>query len=172
MTAVQDGPTNITLSWSPPSSGATGYVIHYESQGGDRGSATVSSGSTNRHTLSSLLDGDTYTISIFTTSPVLPSASVSTQLRLGDYQLLKNIICQTCIRLLFPSLYPSSLPSLSLSFSLSPLLLPSLSPSLSPSLPPSPSLHLHSHCSSKASIQHGCNPDNRHHTVSLLGSSS
>ena len=67
VTAVQTGPTNITVSWSP-SSNATGYRIDYDSSGGDSGNMTVSGGSTDEYVLTGLQNGDTYTISIVATS--------------------------------------------------------------------------------------------------------
>ena len=75
MTAVQDGPTSIRVSWTPPSplGDTTGYRISYT--GG--GSADVDGGNTNSHTLTGLVNGLTYTVSIVGTSFVLPSAPVS-----------------------------------------------------------------------------------------------
>ena len=67
VTAVQTGPTSITVSWSP-SSNATGYRIDYDSSGGDSGNVTVSGGSTVMETLTGLQNGGTYTISIVATS--------------------------------------------------------------------------------------------------------
>ena len=75
VTAVQTGPTSIRVTWSP-SSDATGYRIDYDSSGGDRGSVTVSCGSTDMETLTGLQNGDTYTISIVALSQLLPSESV------------------------------------------------------------------------------------------------
>ena len=84
MTAVQDGPTNILVSWSP-SSDATGYRIDYDSIGGDSDSVVTSGGSTNplTHTLMNLQNGDTYTISIVATSSDLPSESVLADMTVG-----------------------------------------------------------------------------------------
>ena len=78
VTAVQDGPTSIRVSWTPPSplGDTTGYRISYT--GG--GSVDVYGGNTNSHTLTGLTNGQTYTISIMSTSSssgVLPSAPVS-----------------------------------------------------------------------------------------------
>ena len=77
VTAVQDGPTSIRVSWTPPSplGDTTGYRISYT--GG--GSADVDGGNTNSHTLTGLTNGQTYTISIVGTSSssVLSSAPVS-----------------------------------------------------------------------------------------------
>ena len=84
MTAIQDGPTSIIVSWSP-SSDATGYRIDYDSIGGDSDSVVTSGGSTDEYTLTNLQNGDTYTISIVaTSSSVLPSESVLTVVGLGE----------------------------------------------------------------------------------------
>ena len=75
MTAVQDGPTSIIVSWTP-SSDATGYRIHYTSVS-DSGNETVSDGSTETHTLTGLVNGETYNISVVATSDSLPSETVA-----------------------------------------------------------------------------------------------
>ena len=80
MTAVQDGPTSITVTWSP-SSDATGYTISYT--GGSSGSETVSGGSTNNYTLTGLTNGQTYTISIVATSNNLASDTVTVDMAVG-----------------------------------------------------------------------------------------
>ncbi|CAI8054763.1 Receptor-type tyrosine-protein phosphatase F, partial [Geodia barretti] len=58
VTAVQDGPTSITVTWTPPSplDGITGYTISYTG-GGSSGSETVSGGDTNSYTLTGLTNG-------------------------------------------------------------------------------------------------------------------
>ena len=81
MTAVQDGPTSIRVSWTP-SSDATGYRIHYTSVS-DSGSETFSNGSTETHTLTGLMNGETYIISIIGTSSNLPSESVAEHRAVG-----------------------------------------------------------------------------------------
>ena len=75
MTAVQDGPTSITVSWMQ-STDATGYRIHYTSVS-DSGNETVSDGSTETHTLTGLMNGVTYTISVAATSNQLSSVGVA-----------------------------------------------------------------------------------------------
>ena len=65
MTAVQDGPTSIRVSWAP-SSDATGYRITYTGGGGSSDGVAV--GDTNTHTLMGLTNGESYTISIVGTS--------------------------------------------------------------------------------------------------------
>ena len=72
MTAVQDGPTSIRVSWAE-STNVTGYRIHYTSVSNE----TVSDGSTETHTLTGLMNGETYTISVVATSNNLPSESVT-----------------------------------------------------------------------------------------------
>ena len=75
VTAVQDGPTSIIVSWTP-SSDATGYRIHYTSVS-DSGNETVSDGSTETHTLTGLVNGETYNVSVVATSDSLPSEGVA-----------------------------------------------------------------------------------------------
>ena len=74
--AVQEGPTGIGVSWTPPTplGDTTGYRIYYSggSSGGHCGSVDVIGGSTDNHTLSWLLNGlqtgASYAISIVGTS--------------------------------------------------------------------------------------------------------
>ena len=76
--AVQEGPTSIRVSWSPPSplGDTTGYRIYYNSDS-DSGSEDVSGGSTNNYLLTGLQNGVSYTISIVGTSNHLPSEQVT-----------------------------------------------------------------------------------------------
>ena len=70
MTAVQDGPTSITVTWTPPSplGDTTGYRISFTG-GGD---VDIDGGSTNSYTLTGLTNGQTYTVSIVAISPNRP----------------------------------------------------------------------------------------------------
>ena len=79
VTAVQDGLTSIIVTWTA-SSDATGYRISYTSES-DSGIETVSDGSTETHTLTGLVNGETYTISIVSTasSPGPPRAPVEAE---------------------------------------------------------------------------------------------
>ena len=83
MTAVQSGPTSITVTWTPPSplDGITGYTISYT--GGSSGSEAVSGGDTNSYTLTGLTIGQPYTISIVATTNGLSSAPVQATVGLG-----------------------------------------------------------------------------------------
>ena len=78
LTTVQDGPTSILVSWSPPNplGDTTGYRIDY-TDGSSSDNVTVDDGSTDTYTLTGLQNGATYTISIMATSETsLPSESV------------------------------------------------------------------------------------------------
>ena len=68
LTAVQEGPTGIRVSWTPPTplGDTTGYRIYYS--GGSSGSVDVSGGSTHNHLLTGLQNGASYNISIVGTS--------------------------------------------------------------------------------------------------------
>ena len=74
--AVQEGPTGIRVSWTPPTplGDTIGYRIYYS--GGSSGSVDVSGGSTDNHLLTGLQNGVSYTISIVSTSEHLPSDRV------------------------------------------------------------------------------------------------
>ena len=74
--AVQEGLTNVRVSWSPPTPlrDTTGYRISYS--GGSSGSVDVSDVSTNTYTLTGLENGASYTISILGTSQHLPSDTI------------------------------------------------------------------------------------------------
>ena len=82
--AVQEGLTSVRVSWSPPSplGDTTGYRISYS--GGSSGSVDVSGGSTNTHTLTGLVNGASYTISIVVTALHLLSEVVEVDIGLGE----------------------------------------------------------------------------------------
>ena len=88
---VQDGPTSIRVTWTPPDplDGITGYRIDYTSGGGSSDSQTVSGGNTMTHTLSDLTNGETYTISIVATSSALSSDTVMANMLVGLSKFLK-----------------------------------------------------------------------------------
>ena len=85
--AVQEGPTSIRVSWSPPTplGDTTGYRIYHS--GGTSGSEDVSDGSTDNDLLTGLQNGDIYTISIMTlattSSQLLPSDTMTVNIGLG-----------------------------------------------------------------------------------------
>ena len=79
VTAVQDGPTSITLTWTPPSplGDTTGYKISFTG-GGNSDSVDVSGANTNSHTLTGLQSGQTYILSVIGTSQHLFSDTTTT----------------------------------------------------------------------------------------------
>ena len=78
--AVQEGPTSVRVSWSPPSplGDTTGYRISYS--GGSSGSVDVSDGSTDNYLLTDIETATSPTVSIAGTSDHLPSQPLSTEL--------------------------------------------------------------------------------------------
>jgi len=68
LTAVQEGPTGIRVSWTPPTplGDTTWYRIYYS--GGSSGSVDVGGGSTDNYLLTGLQNGVSYNISIVATS--------------------------------------------------------------------------------------------------------
>ena len=100
MAGVQDGPTSIRVTWTPPDplDGVTGYRIHHTTGGGSSGSQTVSGGNTMTHTLSDLTNGETYTMSIVATSNTLSSSAVMADMTVG---LSKFLIFMECIFIWF-----------------------------------------------------------------------
>ena len=83
MTAVQDGVTSVLVSWTP-SSDATGYMIYYISSGeGSSDSETVTGGDANSYTLSDLINGENYTISIVAMSNIPSSETVTLDMAVG-----------------------------------------------------------------------------------------
>ena len=75
VTAVQTGLTSIRVTWTA-SSDATGYRIHYTSDS-DSGSETISGRETVSHTLTGLVNGESYVISVAATSDQLSSVAVA-----------------------------------------------------------------------------------------------
>ena len=86
---VQDSPTSIRVTWTPPSplGDTTGYRIFYTGGGGSSDSVDVDGGNTNSHTLMGLTNRETYTISIMGTSSIF-----STPVEAGTVTLSKAIL--------------------------------------------------------------------------------
>ena len=81
--AVQEGPTSIRVSWSPPIplGDTTGYRIYYS--GGSSGSVDIIGSSTDNYILTSLQSGSTYVITIVGTSQHVRSNAVTNEILLG-----------------------------------------------------------------------------------------
>ena len=84
--AVQEGPTSVRVSWSPPTplGDTTGYRISYS--GGSSGSVDVSDGSTDNYLLTGLQSGAIYTISIMGISLHLRSEEVEVDIVIGTFR--------------------------------------------------------------------------------------
>ena len=79
MTAVQDGPTSIRVTWTPPSplGDSTGYIISFTSDSSSTGSENIDCGQTNTYTITGLNNGETYTVSVAKTAENrLPSLAI------------------------------------------------------------------------------------------------
>ena len=77
LTAVQHGLTNIIVTWTA-SDNATGYRIYYIGGGGDSGSIEIG-GNVTSLTLSGLMNGETYNISIVSTAENMPASTPITR---------------------------------------------------------------------------------------------
>ena len=91
--AVQEGPTSILVSWSPPIplGDTTGYRIYYS--GGSSGSVDVSDGSTDNYLLTGPQNGESYTISIVAASQHLPSESIATDITCTSSSKTDPTVC-------------------------------------------------------------------------------
>ena len=86
LSAIQLNITAVQVSWSAPASGATvtGYVIYYETTGGSEQSVTVGAAATE-YTLTGLMIGQMYNVSIVALSAQLPSiATNSVEVTVGQ----------------------------------------------------------------------------------------
>ena len=93
VTAVQETPTSIRISWSLSSS-ATGYMISYHSEGSNEMFVNINDGSTTYYLLTGLQSGTSYNVSIVATyDQSLPSDIVVLMVRLSEIILL----CTLCI---------------------------------------------------------------------------
>ena len=83
----QNGLDSVLVSWTPPSgeSDVTGYIIYYQQDGGQRISENAGATATTA-TITGLIAGATYSISMVATSRTLPSTETAAQtVTLGTY---------------------------------------------------------------------------------------
>ena len=106
VTAVQSGPTSVSVSWTAPTSGGpvTRYDIYYVANGGP----STSGGSTNStsYVLTNLQDGVQYNISVIAVGTSLPSLSANVTRTLSESHVI-------IIKVIHPSLlsHSTSVPS-------------------------------------------------------------
>ena len=88
VTAVQSGPTSVSVSWTAPTSGGpvTRYDIYYVANGGP----STSGGSTTStsYVLTNLQVGVQYNISVIAVGTYLPSQSASVVLTLSKFDVI------------------------------------------------------------------------------------
>ena len=117
--AVQEGPTSIRVSWSPPTplGDTTGYRIYFS--GGSNSSEDVSDGSTDNYLLTGLKNGDIYMVSIVATSQHFFSHTVFLNVTLGRWNCnsMYHILCRHCRLVSKPSVTAINVTSISLSWS-------------------------------------------------------
>ena len=91
LTAVQEDPTGIQVSWTPPTplGDTAGYRIYYS--GGSNGSVDVSGGSTDNYLVGSLQNGDNYTIRIVGISKHIFSEEVESSSSIPLSELLNLV---------------------------------------------------------------------------------
>ena len=76
VTVSQNGVGSVQVSWTPPSGEptVTGYIIYYQQQdGGHNGSEEVAGATATTATITGLMTGATYSITMVATSSTLPS---------------------------------------------------------------------------------------------------
>ena len=88
--AVQESPTGIRVSWTPPTplGDTNGYRIYYS--GGSSGSMDVSGGSTDNYLVTGLQSGASYTFSIMGTSNLISSILVEYPSNISLSELLQH----------------------------------------------------------------------------------
>ena len=83
MSVFQNGLDSVLVSWSAPPGGpdATGYIIYYQQDGGqglsENAGATATTATTA--TITGLIAGATYSITVVATSSTLPSIETAVQ---------------------------------------------------------------------------------------------
>ena len=75
MTVSQNGLDSVQVSWTPPSEepAVTGYIIYYQQQDGGHNGSEMAGATTTTATITGLIPGATYSITIVVTSSTLPS---------------------------------------------------------------------------------------------------
>ena len=122
VSVVQDGPTSVTVYWSP-SNYATGYIIHYNTSNDTTLTVCINDNSTDHYTLTDLEVAEAYTVLILATSIDLSSAAVEVTVKLSKPQPICECVLLCCIQLhLVPapgqvSLVVSSITATSISLS-------------------------------------------------------
>ena len=75
VTVSQNGVDSVQVSWTPPSGEptATGYIIYYQQQDGGHNGSEMTGTTATTVTITGLMTGATYSITMVATSTTLPS---------------------------------------------------------------------------------------------------
>ena len=75
MTVSQNGVDSVQVSWTPPSEEptVTGYIIYYQQQDGGHTTSKMAGATATTATITGLMTGATYSITMVATSSTLPS---------------------------------------------------------------------------------------------------
>ena len=75
MTVSQNGVDSVRVSWTPPPGepAVTGYIIYYQQQDGEHTDLEMAGANATTATITRLIIGATYSITMVTTSSTLPS---------------------------------------------------------------------------------------------------
>ena len=74
VTVSQNGVGSVQVSWTPPSGepNATGYIIYYQQQDGGHNGSVMAGATATTATITGLMTGATYFITMVVTSSTLP----------------------------------------------------------------------------------------------------
>ena len=89
----QNGLDRVLVSWTPPSGepSVTGYIIYYQQDGGERLSQNAGATATTA-TITGLIAGAAYSITMLATSSTLPSTETAVQIYIGIHVTYDTII--------------------------------------------------------------------------------
>ena len=75
VTVSQNGVGSVHVSWTPPSRGpaVTSYIIYYQQQDGGHNGSEMAGATATTATITGLMTGATYSITMVATSSTLPS---------------------------------------------------------------------------------------------------
>ena len=81
VTVSQNGVDSVQVSWTPPAGepAMTGYIIYYQQQDGGHTDSEMAGATATTATVTGLIIGATYSITMVTTSSTLPSTVTSAE---------------------------------------------------------------------------------------------
>ena len=93
VTVSQNGVGSVQVSWTPPSGepNATGYIIYYQKQDGGHTDSEMAGATTTTATITGLMTGATYSITMVAMSSTLPSIVTA-----GETITIGMMFSETC----------------------------------------------------------------------------